>query len=105
MKAGDLDQQITIQVAALSRGATGEQIVTWATYKTVWAQVLTSGGFEKFYNPQLVAESTHKILIRYLANVTADMRITWGSKSLDIIHVDESRRREGELYLLCKEVV
>lgn len=105
MRAGDLDQRITIQIAAISRGGSGEQIQTWQTWRTVWASVQTAGGFEKFYNPQLVAESTHKILIRYLANVTADMRITWGSKSLDIIHVDESRRREGELYLLCKEVV
>lgn len=105
MRAGDLDQQIIIQIAAISRGGSGEQIQTWQTWRTVWASIQTTGGNEHFYNPQLVAESTHKILIRHLAGVTTDMRIVWKGRTLDIVYIDPSRQRQGEMYLLCKEVI
>lgn len=105
MRAGDLDQQITIQVAALSRGASGEQLETWQTWQTVWASVQTSGGSESFYNPQLVAMSTHKIKMRFIHGVKPTMRILWRGRILDIVHIDESRYREGEMYILAQEVV
>lgn len=105
MKAGELDQQITFQIATKSRGTSGEEKQTWRTWKTVWASVQTTGGSENFYSPQLVAEATHKIKIRYLDVIKPTMRILWRGKILDITFIDESRRRQGEMYLLCKEQV
>lgn len=105
MRAGKLDQQITIQIAAISRGGSGEQIQTWQTWRTVWASVQTSGGSESFYNPQLVAMSTHKIKIRYLHGVKPTMRILWRGRVLDIVHIDESRQRQGEMFILAQEMV
>ena len=105
MRSGDLDQQITIQIAAKSRGVSGEQIDTWQTYNTVWASVQTSGGSESFYNPQLVAMSTHKIKTRYIAGVKPTMQILWRGRILDIVHIDDSRQRQGELFILCQERV
>ena len=100
-----MDQQVTIQIYTKSRGTSGEEVKTWADWKTVWASVQTTGGNEQFYSPQLVAEATHKILMRYIKLVGPDLRLVWLGKTLEITYIDESRYREGELYLLCKEVV
>jgi len=105
MRSGELDQQITIQIATLSRGTSGEQIQTWQTWQTVWASVQASAGSEQFYSPQLVAEATHKIKMRYLYRASPTMRVLWRNKILEITFVDESRQRQGEMFLLCKEVV
>lgn len=105
MRAGELDQQITIQIATISRGGSGEQIQTWQTWRTVWANVQTTAGAENFYSPQLVAEATHKIKIRYLKGLKYTMRILWRNRILDITNIDDSRQRQGELYLLCQEKV
>ena len=105
MKAGELDQRITIQNYVTARGTSGEQLQTWQTWQTVWAQVLTTGGSEAFYSPQLVAEATHKIKMRYIALVDPDIRLLWRNKILEIVYVDESRIRQGELFLLCREKV
>ena len=105
MRAGDLTERVIIQNYTTARGTSGEQTQTWQTWQTVWAQVLTTGGSESFYSPQLVAEATHKIKMRYIKLVSPDLRLVWLGKTLEITYVDESRYREGELYLLCKEVV
>lgn len=105
MISGELDQRITIQTYTPTRGGSGQQIQTWTTFATRWAQVQTSGGSESFYNPQLVAESSHKLKLRYITGVKPTMRILWSGHTLDIIHVDESRKRQGELYILAREKV
>ena len=105
MRVGTLDQRITIQIATTSRGSSGEQIEAWQTWRTVWANVQTTGGSENFYSPQLVAEATHKIKIRYLALIKSTMRVLWQGRILDITYVDPSRQRRGEMFLLCQEKV
>jgi len=106
MDPGELDQLIMFQnVASKSRGASGEEIDNWADWKKAWASIKTSGGSESFYNPQLVAMSTHKLKLHYMSGINPLMRVRWGVRILDIVHVDDSRRRQGELYLLCQERV
>lgn len=105
MKSGELDQRIVIQNYITSRGASGEEIKAWSDWESVWAQVKTSSGTESFVNPQRIAEATHKIKIRYLHGLVSEMRVVWREKQLEILFVDESQRRRGEMNLLCKEVV
>ncbi|MGE5390903.1 MAG: phage head closure protein [Deltaproteobacteria bacterium] len=105
MRIGELDQRIIIEDFTTIRGTSGEEIKTWTPWKTVWAEVQTSSGTENFHNPQLIAEATHKIKLRYLTGVKPTMQIDWRGNILDILFVDESRRRQGEMNLLCREVV
>lgn len=105
VKIGELDQRITFQEYTVSRGSSGEEISTWTDWQTVWARVETSSGSEKFYSPQLVAEATHKIKIRYLSGVKPIMKVWWRNRELEILYVDHSKKRQGEMYLLCREVV
>lgn len=108
MRAGRLDQRITIQIYTKARGTSGEQVDTWQDWQTVWANVSTSGGSENYYNPQIAAVSSHKILTRFIQRPGLEwplLRIVWRGKVLDVVHVDESRFRFGEMYWLCSEQV
>jgi len=105
MRSGELDQRIIIQISTHSRGASGEQIETWQNWQTVWANVQTTGGSENFYSPQLVAEATHKIKIRFLHQIKPTMRVIWRGRILNISYIDPSRQRQGEMFLLCNEMV
>lgn len=105
MRIGELDQRITIENYTTVRGTSGEEIQGWASWKTVWAKVQTGSGTENFHKPQLTAEATHKIKLRYLVGVKPTMRIDWRGSILDILFVDESSRRQGKMYLLCREAV
>lgn len=108
MMAGKLDQRVIIQIYTKSRGTSGEQVEAWANWKTVWANVTNSGGSERFYNPQLVAVCTHKVLTRYIAKPGPEwplLRMIWRGKTLDVVQVDETRQRQGELYWMVSEQV
>jgi|LAHQ01.1.fsa_nt_gb SPP1 family predicted phage head-tail adaptor len=108
MKSGALDQRVTIQIYTKTRGTSGEQVDTWTDWKTIWASVTTSGGAENYYNPQLVALSSHRMLTRYIVKPGLEWplcRLVWRGKILDVVHIDESRQRHGELYWLCREQV
>lgn len=104
VKIGELDQRITIQSNTAERGSSGEEIAVWSDWQTVWAKVETGSGSERFYSPQVLSEATHKIKMRYLSGVKPTMRITWRNRELDILYVDHSRMRQGEMFLLCREV-
>lgn len=106
MRAGALDERITIQSAVITQDAIGNVIETWSDLMTVAASVQTSGGSEKYYSAALVSESTHKIMMRYYSAMeTRGMRLIWRGRVLDILHIDFSRRIQGEMYLLAKELI
>ena len=105
MKARDLDQKVTIQSLTETRDTFGGLIETWATFKTVWAKVEALRGREFFDAAQVQADLTHKVTIRYLAGVTAKMRVLLGSRVLEINAVQESTERQRWLILMCTEEV
>lgn len=105
MRAGRLRQLITIQSRTEVKGAAGGRSYTWATFATVRAEVAGISGREYLAAQQIQAEITHRVLIRYLSGVKAEMRILWGTRTLEILTVLESSGRNTELTLMCKELI
>lgn len=106
MRAGLLDQKVTIQQvtdSATTASAGGSK--SWATFATVWARIEALRGAE-FYQAQVVqTDLSHKVTIRYLAGVTAKMRIAYGSRTLEIVSVLDDTARRTFLTLMCVERV
>lgn len=104
-----LDQRITIEQRTVTRGATfGEEVVTWATFATVWARVEdqvtpSKGGDELVTADMRLLASRTRITLRYLAGVTTDMRVQWPARSrtFEITGSAELGRRAG-LDLTCE---
>ena len=70
MKAGKLDQRITLQAKSVTRDAMGGEVITWADQATVWAQADPLRGREYFAAKQEQSEITIRFKIRRGTSVT-----------------------------------
>jgi SPP1 family predicted phage head-tail adaptor len=100
MQAGRLDQRVTLQQKSVTRAANGEEVVTWNTVDTVWAEVAPLRGREFFAGAQMQDAVDVRVRIRHRAGVTRDMRLVWNGAPLDIVSVIALGRNEA-LELMC----
>jgi SPP1 family predicted phage head-tail adaptor len=105
MQAGKLRHRLTIQQPDMNEGTAGEELPNYSTFATVWGDVQPLSGSEGLQGRQATSEVTHKIIIRYHAGITSDMRITWNGRFFNLsqppLNKDEHNR---EIELLCREV-
>ena len=101
--AGDLNEQVTIQTATVSRGTANAEVITWADVVTVWAKVVERGGREPVLADRPVMLVSYEVTIRDGVNVTHKERLTWGDKTLAIDTVTP-HRTQGLIVLRCMEI-
>lgn len=73
-------------------GARNEQ---WVHQQTVWANIHTFGGNERFELSQSVAELTHRIVIRYRKDMDRKMRMKYRDREFEIdyiVNLEEANR-------------
>lgn len=105
MRTGKLDQRVTLQTLTESRNEYGELIKTYADADTVWADVISRKGDESFEASRMQSNKQIKIKMRYRSDVTTEYKIKWMDQSYNVIDVDRSLRRDGELWLMCESVI
>lgn len=105
MRAGPLRFRVKLQSYATSADTFGQQVPTWTTVGTYWADIRFLVGREAVNALQKKAETTHKINMRYIGEIDASMRILYTDPRthvdrifniLDVNPIDE-RKREYEL--------
>ena len=99
MPLGKLDRVITIQNFTTSANNYGEEIKTWGTYATCWAEKIEASGGEDVTLDQIVAKQRVDFRIRYNSGVNEKMRILYASEYYNIENKQEEGRRD---YLLLK---
>ena len=94
---GQLNQRITIKQRTLTQNAIGEEVWSFSTYATVWANVMPTGGGEGFEANEKTARRYIDILIR-AGGLTLDetMRITWNGSDWNILSIDEYGLTNGK---------
>lgn len=107
MRAGLLRQRITIQTPTATLDAAGQPIRTWATFGTanLPAKAEPVSGGEVIRGRQVSAETQWMFTVRYLAGVTAQMRVIWGSRTLGIVKAEDPYGEQHELRIECREAV
>lgn len=105
MRAGRLRHRITIQQKSVSQDAYGEEDATWSTYLQTWASVEPLEGREYMEGRAQAQAVSHRVLMRHRDGVTAEMRVLHGSRVLQIESVLNTRERDEELELMCREMV
>lgn len=103
LRTGELDQYVTIQQGTEGQDTTGEPDMTWATLASIWAMIEPLRGNELLGAQKVSATANFGVRIRARSDVTAKMRIIWGTRTLDIEQVMPSTRREHYLDLICAE--
>jgi len=105
---GLLRERVTFQAEALAADGGGGNTLTWADIPadpTVWARVAPLRGLEQLQGQQVQARATHKVTVRYRADVTPALRLLWRGRPMNIraaTNPDEGRKF---LDLLCDEGV
>ncbi len=85
MQVGNFYEQIVIEQRASVTGSRGPTGSTWSTLATVWAQVKPMSAREAARSGQQEPVTEYTVTTHYRSDVTAAMRITWGSRTLQII--------------------
>ena len=95
MRAGDMDQEVVIESKSEARDAEGGVTESWATFATVWAKVIGTGGKEFFAAAAVNAEHTATFKIRYQTGILQTMRIVWDGRDYDIRAIKYIGRNEA----------
>ncbi len=101
---GQMRDRITIQSKSTGAGA-----VSWSTVATVFAYVRALSAGEGLQTEAVRSTVQYEVAIRYRADVTATMRVSWtpyagSAKTLQILGVRISPGRPDYLLLDCAEV-
>lgn len=89
---GRLDRRITIEQCARTLDDARQQIETWSTYATVWANKKDGGGTEPVNAGRETDLSKTIFTIRFDANVTQKMRVVYNTIVYDIEQINEKGR-------------
>lgn len=101
---GKLRERVTVQVASGSTNQFGETVLSWANSTSVWASVEGVTARESLGMGQQEIGITHRVRMRYLPGLTQNMRLSWRSRTLDIVSLLEHGNR-SEHELICQETV
>ncbi len=105
MGAGAYRHRITLQQATETRDSLGGTVQAWATFATVWAAIEPLSGRELLQAQQVQAEVTHRVRLRYMNGVTAELRVLFGTRYFNILSAVNVQERNREIVLTCKELV
>jgi len=103
MKIGDLRHRITFQKPIKTPDGYKGHAVNWQDVVTVWASIEPLTGREYFYAHQIKNEVSHRLRVRYRADITAEMRIKHGEKIIEIESIIDMQERHQFLEVLGRE--
>jgi SPP1 family predicted phage head-tail adaptor len=104
MDAGKLRERVTVQIASGTTNALGETVLAWANSSAVWASVEGVSAREALIAGQNQVSMSHRVRMRYLPGLTQQMRLSWRSRTLEIISLLEHNNR-SEHEVICQENV
>lgn len=102
MNAASLDTKIIIQSKIVTRDSFGGESVSWANQASVWAQVSPWRMRERMNIARQVGDSTVSLLVRYPVTLSLDNRILMADIPYNVIEIDASRKRNGELMFIVR---
>jgi len=102
IRAGDLRERVTVQIASGTTNALGETVLAWSNSSAVWASVEGVSAREALAAGQQDTTITHKVRLRYLPGLTQQMRFAWRGRTLEIVSLLEHGNR-SEHEAICQE--
>jgi SPP1 family predicted phage head-tail adaptor len=88
LKAGELTQRISFQRDdSTTVDDYGQVTRNWATYHTTWASVRPLSGREQEQGMARQASISHRVRIRFKADIQHGDRISMGSRILEIVSI------------------
>lgn len=101
MRAGTLDQRVTIEELVEGFDDYGQPLSEWQTYLSAWAAVEPLTGREYLAAMQNQSETTIRVRLRYRPGIKSSMRVKHGAKLYGIQSVIDVKSTGRELVLMC----
>lgn len=106
MRAGKLNRRIAIQgVTSTSDSTTGQVTDAWVTSTTIWAHIDPLNALEVASAGQTEEHITHRVTIRYRADISPQMRFLYGTRVFNVHRILDPDEAHRELICECEEVV
>lgn len=89
MEISRLNQRVTFRQKTRNQDANGQVIWTFSNYKTVWAEVETTGGSEVTEAQEKTGVFTINVTIRTGITIDVTMRILWMGEEYNITSINQ----------------
>lgn len=104
MRAGPLQSRVTIKRHVTGQDEIGQPVDTWEDVATVWANIRNLRGAEAIRADKEVSTVQTSIRIRKRTDVTAAMRVVYGSTTYEIKAVLPDEVERDKMDLVCEVV-
>ena len=101
--SGTMDERVGIQKPTMTRGASGSQVITFASLGYRWASVKYLKGARALAGGELYMASNISVAMRSMAELTDDCRLVWNDKTYRITSLNRSRS-EGTVSILAEVI-
>lgn len=105
LTSGLLRHQITIERETKTKDGVGGYSSSWDTHLQPYSYIKPVSGFERLQAMRLEASISHKIYIRYVADISPNDRIIFNSRQMQIRAIINIEERNKWLELTCDEGV
>ena len=107
MEAGKLRHRVNVQSNTGVEDDTGQLVAGWANIGATDepVDIKTLRGDELVAAQQVVPHAKHRVTMRYRNDVTPAQKLVFGSRDLNIGHVENIGERNTTLLILCTEKV
>ena len=99
INSGDLSHQVRIEYKAQSQSASGQLVPTWTLLALVWADIQPLSGRELLLAEQTMSKVEARAVVRFRTDITANMRLVYGSIIYNIAAVIQDPRFKDHLTL------
>ena len=100
-QAGQLDRRITIKNFSETTDNFGQQVKSFSTLASVWANVVEKMGSEGEDGDMIAATKKVEFIIRYRTDVNEEMRISYNSNTYKIQAIQSADARKAFLKIVC----
>ena len=100
-QAGQLDRRITIKKFSETTDNFGQQVKSFSTLDSVWANVVERVGREGEDGEMIAATKKVEFIIRYRTDVDEEMRILYNNNTYKIQAIQSADARKAFLKIVC----
>ena len=100
-QAGQLDRRITIQTFSETTDNFGQEVKSFSTLASVWANVVEKVGSEGEDGEVIAATKKVEFVIRYRTDVNEEMRISYNNNTYKIQAIQSADARKAFLKIVC----
>lgn len=100
-QAGQMDRRITIQTFSETTDSFGQEVKSFSTLASVWANVVEKVGREGEDGEMIAATKKVEFIIRYRTDVDEEMRIVYNNNTYKIQAIQSADARKAFLKIVC----